>query len=126
MNKGLIKIRNISLISLFLLLIIGVVCYFFAPSEFSLAIILSELITFIFFIVTLFFYYKVTRSASPGKSKYVLIVFLGKLIVTGLVFYLVSRFSTINLLTFILSFLVFFTIFFNLEIFLIYKKVLFG
>jgi hypothetical protein len=125
MNQDLAKLRNISLVSFFLLVIIGIVSYFFVSSEFSLAVILSELVTFIFFITTLFFYYKVVRSGSPGKLKYILIVFLGKLILAGLVFYLILRFSTINLLTFIFSFLVFFTIFFNLEIFLIYKKVLF-
>jgi hypothetical protein len=44
---------------------------------------------------------------------------------SGLVFFLIYKFGYINMFWLLISFLIFFTIFFNLEIFLIYKKVLF-
>jgi hypothetical protein len=51
---------------------------------------------------------------------------MAKLAAAGLVFFLIARFDYVNMIGFIFSFLILFTVFLNLEIFLIYKKILFS
>jgi hypothetical protein len=126
MDQDLNKIKKISLISLFVLFIIGVIGYLTSPFQVFLAILIGEVLTFVFFIGTLFLYLKVRKNSSPNKMKYVLYVYIAKIIVAGLVFYLIARFDYVSMIGFIFSFLILFTIFFNLEIFLIYKKILFS
>ncbi len=126
MDQDLNKIKKISLISLLVLSIIGIVSFFLSSFQIFLAILISELITYIFFIGTLFLYLKVYRSSAPNKLKYILYIFMAKLAVAGLVFFLIARFDYVNMIGFIFSFLILFTVFLNLEIFLIYKKILFS
>ena len=125
MELDLARIKKISIISLAALFVIELVCSFMTSRQISLAILVSGVLTFIFFIGTLFFYFRAYRSKSPNILKYILPIFTAKIIFSGLVFFLIYRFDYINMLGFIISFLIFFTIFFNMEIFLIYKKVLF-
>jgi len=54
-----------------------------------------------------------------------MIVLFAKIAFSAVAFYLVYRFNYIDYMYFLFSFLIFFTIFFNLEIFLIYKRVLY-
>ena len=124
-DDGLSKILKIGLISIITLSVIGVVCYFTFSAENFFGIIISAVASFIAFIATLFSYYMIYRSKSPKKIKYVLLVYIGKIVFLGLVFYLMVNLDFINLMAFVLSFLVFFIVFFNIEIFLIYKKILF-
>jgi hypothetical protein len=126
MDQDLNKIKKISLISLLVLSIIGIVSFFLSSFQIFLAILISELLTFIFFIGTLFLYLKVYRSSAPNKLKYILYIFMAKLAAAGLVFFLIARFDYVNMIGFIFSFLILFTVFLNLEIFLIYKKILFS
>ncbi len=126
MDQDLNKIKKISLISLLVLFIIGIVSFFLSSFQIFLAILISEIITFIFFIGTLFLYLKAYRSSAPNKLKYILYIFIAKLAVAGLVFFLIARFDYVNMIGFIFSFLILFTVFLNLEIFLIYKKILFS
>jgi hypothetical protein len=126
MDEDLNKIKKISLTSLLVLFIIGIVSFFLSSFQIFLAILISEIVTFIFFIGTLFLYLKAYRSSAPNKLKYILYIFIAKLAVAGLVFFLIARFDYVNMIGFIFSFLILFTIFLNLEIFLIYKKILFS
>jgi len=126
MEQDLNKIKKISLISLIILFIIGIISFFLSSFQIFLAILISEIITFIFFIGTLFLYLKVYRSSAPNKLKYILYIFIAKLAIAGLVFFLIARFDYVNMIGFIFSFLILFTVFLNLEIFLIYKKILFS
>ena len=126
MDQDLNKIKKILLISLLVLFIIGIVSFFLSSFQIFLAILISEIVTFIFFIGTLFLYLKAYRSSAPNKLKYILYIFIAKLAVAGLVFFLIARFDYVNMIGFIFSFLILFTIFLNLEIFLIYKKILFS
>jgi hypothetical protein len=126
MDQDLNTIKKILLISLLVLFIIGIVSFFLSSLQIFLAILISELITFIFFAGTLFSYLKVYRSSAPNKLKYILYIYIAKLAVAGLAFFLIARFGYVNMIGFIFSFLILFTIFLNLEIFLIYKKILFS
>jgi hypothetical protein len=126
MDQDLNKIKKISLISLLVLFIIGIFSFFLSSFQIFLAILISEIITFIFFVGTLFLYLKVYRSSAPNKLKYILYIYMAKLAVAGLVLFLIARFDYVNMIGFIFSFLILFTVFLNLEIFLIYKKILFS
>ena len=125
MELDLARIKKISLISMAALFLIELVCFFITTRQIFLSILVSGVLTLIFFIGTLFFYFKAYRNKSPNILKYILPIFIAKIGFAGLVFFLIYRFDYINMLGFLFSFLIFFTIFFNLEIFLIYKKVLF-
>ena len=124
-NQDLARIKKITICSVISLFIIAIACYFVFPREFSFAVIISEVLAFIIFIFILFFYWWLSRRKSLKMLKYVLISFFGKIIFLGFVFYLMFILDFINLLTFAVSFIIFFTIFFNIEIFFIYKKLLF-
>ena len=125
MELDLARIKKISLISIAALFVIELVCFLITSKQVFLSILVSGALTFIFFIGTLFFYFRAYRNKSPNILKYVLPIFAAKIVFSGLAFFLIYRFDYINMLGFIISFLIFFTIFFNMEIFLIYKKVLF-
>jgi len=125
MELDLARIKKISIISMAALFVIELVCFFITSKQIFLSILVSGVLTFIFFIGTLFFYFRAYRNKSPNILKYILPIFAAKIVFSGLAFFLINRFAYINMLGFLFSFLIFFTIFFNLEIFLIYKKVLF-
>lgn len=125
MELDLARIKKISLISIAALFVIELVCFFITSKQIFLAILVSGALTFIFFIGTLFFYFKAYRNKSPNILKYILPIFIAKIGFAGLAFFLIYWFAYIDKLWFSISFLIFFTVFFNLEIFLIYKKVLF-
>jgi hypothetical protein len=128
MNQDLNKIKKITFISLITLFVIGIISFFVASLQIFLAIIVGEILTFIFFIGTLLLYSKVynSNSPSPNKIRYILYMYIAKIALAGLVFFLIARFGYINLVGFTFSFLILFTVFFNLEILLIYKKILFN
>jgi len=125
MDQNLNRIRNISLITFVVLLVIEFACYFLFSMKDFFGILSSGLLTFLFFIVTLLFYLRAAKSQLQSKLKYLLAILLAKIIVSAIAFYLVYRFNYINMLAFLFSFLIFFTLFFNLEIVLIYRRFLF-
>lgn len=125
MELDLARVKKISIISITALFVIELVCFFITTRQIFLSILVSGALTFIFFIATLFFYFRAYRSKSPNILKYILPIFVAKIVFAGLVFFLIYWFAYINMFWLLISFLIFFTIFFNLEIFLIYKKVLF-
>jgi len=125
MELDLTRIKKISIISVAALFVIELVCFFITSRQIFLSILVSGVLTFIFFIGTLFFYFRAYRNKSPNILKYILPIFVAKIVFSGLVFFLIYKFDYINMFWLLISFLIFFTIFFNLEIFLIYKKVLF-
>ena len=125
MELDLARVKKISIISLAALFVIEIVCFFITARQIFLSILVSGVLTFIFFIGTLFFYFRAYRNKSPNILKYILPIFVAKIVFSGLVFFLIYKFDYINMFWLLISFLIFFTIFFNLEIFLIYKKVLF-
>ena len=125
MNQDLIRIRNLSLYSILFLAIIGAISYFIFARDIFLAIIISEVVALIVFVVTLIIYYIINKSKSKNKIKYFICIYIGKIIFLAAVLFLISRFDSINLAAFALSFVILFTLFLNIEIFFIYKKILF-
>lgn len=125
MNQDLIRINKLSLYSTLVLAVIGTASYFVFAVDIFLAIIISEAVALIVFIITLIIYYVVSRSKSKNKMKYFIYLFIGKIIFLAAILFLISRFDSINLAAFAVSFVILFTLFLNIEIFFIYKKILF-
>ncbi|MCD4669806.1 MAG: hypothetical protein K8S14_05120, partial [Actinomycetia bacterium] len=118
-------IRNISIYIIIGLALLAVILYFLLPLEISAAIIISSFLAFIVFALTFAFYRWISRKGSMKAARLIMFSFIIKIIVLAAVFYLVFSLDFVNTLVFGVSFVVFFTIFLNLEIFLIYKKILF-
>ena len=125
MNQDLIRINKLSLYSTLVLVAIGTASYFVFTRGIFLAIIISEAVALIVFIITLIIYYMLSRSKSKNKMKYFIYLFIGKIILLAAILFLISRFDSINLAAFAVSFVILFTLFLNIEIFFIYKKILF-
>ncbi len=125
MNQDILRIRNVALISLAALVVIQVICYFMFDLREFLSILSSGVLTYLLFVITLLVYTRIVRIQSKTTLSYLLIILLGKLIISAAAFYLVYRFNYLDMLYFLISYLIFFTVFFNIEIFLLYRKVLF-
>ena len=119
------RIRNISLIILAILAVLYVILYFTVPLNISLAIIISSLLAFIVFIVTISYYRWIATRKMVKAARSVMISFIAKIIIFGAMFYLLVRLDIVNMMAFAISFVIFFTIFLNIEIFMIYKRLLF-
>ncbi len=118
-------IRNISIYIIIGLTLLAVLLYFILPFEISAAIIISSFLAFIVFILTFVFYRWISLKGSMRAARLIMFSFIVKIIVLAAVFYLVFLLDIVDILAFGISFVVFFTIFLNLEIFFIYKKLLF-
>ena len=127
MNQDIIRIRKIAIISFIAIIVIEAACFFILrdKSQDFLGILISGLLTFLFFMATLLVYLKAAKAQLQNKLKYLLIIFFAKMVMTAVVFYIVLQFTLADIWYLLVSFLIFFTIFFNLEIFLIYKRMLF-
>lgn len=125
-NNDLLKIQKIAIFSLISLSVIAAVSYFIFTKKVFLAITTGEFLAFITFIATLLFYYRLSRKKSSGMLKYVLPAFLVKIAFVGTIFYLIFRFDFMNSVVLGLVFIFFFTVFLNIEVILIYKKILFN
>ena len=125
MNRDTSKIRNVALISLAALAVIQIICFFIFDLKDFLSILASGGLIFLMFIATLLVYARISTIQSRTTLSYLLIVLLGKLVISAAAFYLVYRFDYLDMLYFLISYLIFFTVFFNIEIFLLYRKVLF-
>lgn len=124
-NQDRTGIRNISIYILIGLALLAVILYFILPFKISVAIIISSFLAFTVFAFTLTFYRWISRRGTMNAARFIMLSFVIKIITLGAVFYLVFWLDFVNTLVFAISFVVFFTIFLNLEIFLIYKKLLF-
>jgi hypothetical protein len=118
-------IRNISIYILIGLMMMALILYFTLPFEISIAIIISSFLAFMIFALTLVFYRWISRRGSMNTVRFIMFSFIIKIVLLGAVFYLVFWLDFSNILAFAISFVVFFTIFLNIEIFLLYKKLLF-
>ncbi len=125
MKQDISRIRNVTLISFSALAVVQVICFFIFELKDFLSILASGVLTFLLFISTLLIYTRIVKIQSRTTLSYLLIILLGKITISAAAFYLVYRFDYLNMLYFLISYLIFFTVFFNIEIFLLYKKVLF-
>jgi len=119
------RIRNISLIILAILALICVSTYFLFPLNVSLAVISSSLLAYIVFIGTIIYYGWIARKKSAIATRMVMLSFIVKIIFFGAVFYLFTRLDIMNMIVFAISFIIFFSIFLNIEVFMIFRKLIF-
>ena len=90
-----------------------------------ISIIIAAAIAIALFYISIFIY-KFLFTKDPSTAiKIIIFSFLAKIIAIALIFFLFIKFSHINLIYFFVSFIVFFTILLNIEIYMIYRKVLF-
>jgi hypothetical protein len=127
MNQDSTRVRNITIISLIATSGLIAACFFVLRDNFSgfLGILISGLLTLFFFMATLLVYLKAAKAKPQSKLKYLMFIFFAKMVVAAAVFYGVFRFQFADMRYLLISFLIFFTIFLNLEIFLIYKRIIF-
>lgn len=127
MNQDFTRIRKIAIISFAATLVVEAACFFILWGRFQdfLGILISGLLTLFFFMATLLVYLKAANAQPQNKLKYLLFIFFAKVAVSAAVFYLTEKFFHVNIWYLLVSFLIFFTLFLNLEIFLIYKRMLF-
>ncbi len=123
-NKFIIQFRKISLFSLLGLAIVNLFCFFILKRLDFYAVLVSSFVNLVLFLLTLVSYQKISASNNPSKIKYVFLLFLLKLAISALAFFIIYYFKVLSPLVYLISFLIFFTVFFNLEIFLIYKRIL--
>jgi hypothetical protein len=127
MNQDISRIKKIAIITAAVTVAVEVVCFFILrtrPLDF-MGILISGLLTLLFFMATLLVYFKASKAQSQNKLKYLLFIFFAKIIVSAAVFFVIGKFAHVNIWYLLVSFLIFFTLFLNLEIFLIYKRMLF-
>ncbi|MBN2072908.1 MAG: hypothetical protein JW770_03065, partial [Actinobacteria bacterium] len=99
--------------------------YFIFSHEVFLSVTISSLIAFLIFFSTLVFY-RWVRLKNPVKLlQFVFISLIAKMAFLGLAFYLIFRSGILDMTSFTISFLIFFTLFLNMEVFFIYRKILF-
>lgn len=123
-NQGFTRIRNICLIILAVLTVLYIILYFLLTLNMSLAIIISSFLAFIVFVATIIFYRWIARKKMVNAVRSVVISFVAKIVFFGAAFFLLAKLDVVNTMAFAISFIVFFTIFLNIEIFIIYKKLL--
>ncbi len=127
MNRDITRIRKIAIITSTATAAIEVACFFVLRGNLQgfLGILISGLLTLLFFMATLVIYLKAANAQAQNKLKYLMIIFFAKMAVSAAVFYIVYRFHFADMRYLLISFLIYFTLFLNLEIFLIYKRMLF-
>ncbi|HEX7560650.1 MAG TPA: hypothetical protein VF347_00490 [Candidatus Humimicrobiaceae bacterium] len=127
MNQDISRIRNIAIISFIAIVGLEAACFFVLRGNFQgfLGILISGLLTLFFFMATLLVYLKAAKAQPQNKLKYLMMILFVKMAVSAVVFYIIGQFTNVNIMYLLISFLIFFTIFLNLEIFLIYKRMLF-
>jgi hypothetical protein len=127
MNQDITRIKRIAVISFAVTVAFEIACFFVLRDNLQgfLGILISGLLTLLFFMATLAVYLKAANAQLQNKLKYLMIIFFAKMAVSAAVFYVVFRFHFADMRYLLISFLIFFTLFLNLEIFLIYKRMLF-
>lgn len=133
MNRDITRIRKIAIITFAATAAFEVASFFVLRDNLQgfLGILISGLLTLLFFMATLTVYMKASNAQTQDKLKYLMIVFFAKIVLSAMVFFIVSRFHDADMQYYVdmryllISFLIFFTLFLNLEIFLIYKRMLF-
>jgi hypothetical protein len=124
-GMGFEKLRNLLLIIFAALAALLAILYFVLPGDISLAVIISSVLAFAAFAATLFYYRWIFLKKAGKAIKFAIAAFAVKIIFLGCTFYLAARLEMINIMAFAVSFIVFFTIFLYIELFVVYRKMLF-
>src|SRR5450830_260978 len=89
------------------------------------SIVIAAALTLVLFFASITIYRLLAEKDSAFAVKLIFLSFFGKLIIIAVVFFLFVKISHVNPAYFFVSFVILFTILLNIEIYLIYKKVLF-
>ena len=90
-----------------------------------ISIAIAETLSFILFFASIIIYNVLSGKEASTAVKFIVLSFMGKLVLIAGIFFLLIKTGSINLLYFFVSFVIFFTILLNVEIYLLYKKILF-
>ena len=90
-----------------------------------LSIIIAAALVFIMSFVSMVIYKALSEKETSAAAKFIVLSFIGKLAVIAGIFFLLIKTEYLNLIYFFVSFVIFFTILLNVEIYLLYKKILF-
>lgn len=90
-----------------------------------ISIVIAEALSFILFFASIIIYNILSGKEASTAVKFIVLSFMGKLLLIAGIFFLLIKTGSINLLYFFISFVIFFTILLNVEIYLLNKKILF-
>jgi len=90
-----------------------------------ISIVIAEALAVVLFFASIVIYKNLAEKEAAAAAKFIFLSFFGKLVLIAGIFFLFIKTGQINLIYFFVSFVVFFTILLNVEIFLLYKKILF-
>jgi len=90
-----------------------------------ISIVIAEALAVILFFASIVIYKNLAEKEASTAVKFIVLSFIGKLLLIAGVFFLFIKTGYINLIYFFVSFVIFFTILLNVEIYLLYKKILF-
>jgi len=128
MEKNLSIINKTAIFLITGFAIVAAISYFIFGRDnipYFVSIVLSAFISIVLFFISIIIYKLLSKKDFPAAGKLIFLNFFGKLVIIAAIFFLFTRIGYINLIYFFVSFAVFFTILLNVEIFLIYKKILF-
>jgi len=130
--KSKLNLLNKILISVFgsFLFIILISFLVFGKNNFNnfISIISGSAIAVALFFISIFVYKILLNKNSSNTAKIVIFSYLAKVIFIALIFLLIVKFSNfnrVNFFYFFISFLIVYSVLLNIEIYMIYKKVLF-
>ncbi len=89
------------------------------------SIVIAEALAVVLFFASIVIYKNLAEKEATAAAKFIFLSFFGKLVLIAGIFFLFLKTGYINLIYFFVSFVIFFTILLNVEIFLLYKKILF-
>jgi len=90
-----------------------------------ISVVLGSLTSFFLFAASIAIYRILYKKNTGAARQMIILSFFAKIAFIAIVFFIVSKAGYINKMYFFLSFIILFTILQNLEIFLIYKRVIF-
>ena len=90
-----------------------------------ISIVIAEALSFILFFASIIIYNVLSGKEASTAVKFIVLSFAGKLLLIAGIFFLLIKTGSVNLIYFFVSFVLFFTILLNVEIYLLYKKILF-
>lgn len=90
-----------------------------------ISIVIAEALSFILFFASIIIYKVLSEKEASNAVKFIVLSFIGKLVLIAGIFFLFIKTGYVNLIYFFVSFVIFFTMLLNVEIYLLYKKILF-
>jgi len=90
-----------------------------------MSIVIAAALVFIMSFASMVIYKALSEKEASAAAKFIFLSFAGKLAIIAGIFFLLIKTGYLNLIYFFISFVIFFTILLNVEIYLLYKKILF-